>query len=306
MDTTPEQPADEHARRAPGKTRTWWHPLLAALLRWQLGEHYQLQEEVPVGLKPLQIDILLLHREKGELSEEARKILAGLVERFSEYTLLEFKSPSDTLRAGDFQTFLGYALLYRAQQMPLLAPTRMHLLVLAPRLSRPYREELETLGVEARQEQPGIWRLRGGVAVHPMWLLETEVLTGLAHPLVTLFSPRLLQDRHAIYEQLRQGGYGTMVVYLARQVQQFKQQGKEFAMQHLDTEEEMKAVMRDIWDSMTLEERLEVTPFEQIFQKLPPEEVVKQLSPQTCERLRQALRSPPPADEPSPPATPPG
>jgi hypothetical protein len=79
--------------------------LLASLLRWQLGSHYHLQEEVPVGQKPLQIDLLLLQKEQGELPASARQILAGLVEHLGEYTLLEFKSPSDTLRAGDFQTF---------------------------------------------------------------------------------------------------------------------------------------------------------------------------------------------------------
>jgi hypothetical protein len=61
--------------------------------------------------------------------------------------LLEFKSPSDTLRPGDFQTFLAYALLYRAQNEPLLEPNKLHLLVLAPRLTRPYREEMQVLGV---------------------------------------------------------------------------------------------------------------------------------------------------------------
>src|SRR5262249_55452754 len=98
----------------PGKTRTWWHPLLASLLRWQLGDHYRVEEEVNVGQKPLQIDILLLQQQRGELPDSARRILAGLVEYLNVFTLLEFKSPSDTLRAGDFQTFLAYALLYRA------------------------------------------------------------------------------------------------------------------------------------------------------------------------------------------------
>src|SRR5215471_9289041 len=156
------QPPEPQPAPQPGKIRTWWHPLLAALLRWQLGSHYHLEEEVPVGQKPLQIDILLLLKEQGDLPESARKILAGLVEYFGELTLLEFKSPSDTLRAGDFQTFLAYALLYRAQNQPLLEPSKLHLLVLAPRLTKPYREELRVLGVTLQQEQPGIWRLHGG------------------------------------------------------------------------------------------------------------------------------------------------
>ena len=96
----------------PGKMRTWWHPLLVSVLRWQLTDHYRVEEEVNVGTKPLQIDILLLRLLEGDLPESVCRILAGLVECLNEYTLLEFKSPSDTLRAGDFQTFLAYALLY--------------------------------------------------------------------------------------------------------------------------------------------------------------------------------------------------
>src|SRR5580658_2893139 len=123
MSQTLPQSADEPQGK-PGKIRTWWHPLLANMLRWQLGSHYEVHEEVSVGKKPLQIDLLLLHREQGELPARVRQILAGLVEYLGEFTLVEFKSPSDTLRAGDLQTFLAYALLYHAQNNSLLAPDR--------------------------------------------------------------------------------------------------------------------------------------------------------------------------------------
>src|SRR5215469_7833942 len=129
MSATSPQPSEPQPSAQPGKIRTWWHPLLASLLRWQLGSHYHLEDEVPVGQKPLQIDILLLHKEQGELPPSARQILAGQVEYLNEFTLLEFKSPSDTLRAGDFQTFLAYALLYRAQNHPLLPPGQLNLVV---------------------------------------------------------------------------------------------------------------------------------------------------------------------------------
>src|SRR5262244_75316 len=115
MNPASPQPTGQQPAASAGKIRTWWHPLLAGLLRWQLGSHYHLEEEVPVGQKPLQIDILLLRKEQGDLPASASRILAGLVEYLGPWTLLEFKSPSDTLRAGDFQTFLAYALLYRAQ-----------------------------------------------------------------------------------------------------------------------------------------------------------------------------------------------
>jgi hypothetical protein len=302
-------PTGQPPGAASGKIRTWWHPLLAALLRWQLGSHYHLDEEVPVGQKPLQIDILLLRKELGELPQSARQVLAGLVEYLGEFTLLEFKSPSDTLRAGDFQTFLAYALLYRAQNQPLLEPGRLHLLVLAPKLTKPYREELRALGVTAEPQAPGIWRLHGGLAVHPTWVLETEELAGLEHPLLTLVSPQFLRDHVATYDTLHQGGYTELVVYLAQQISQFRFRGKEFAMQHLGAEDELKQVMRGLWAVMSPEERQEVLsktardllatlPPKERLEGLSPEELLRSLSPEALERLRQLLQTQARADNP--------
>jgi hypothetical protein len=280
MSPTSAQPPEPPPVTRPGKTRTWWHPLLASLLRWQLGSHYHLEEEVPVGQKPLQIDLLLLQKEQGELPASARRILAGLVEYLGQWTLVEFKSPSDTLRAGDFQTFLAYALLYRAQNQPLLEPARLHLLVLAPRLTGPYREELLALGVTLQPQEPGVWRLHGGEAVHPTWVLETETLAGLNHPLLTLVSPVFLERGAATYQLFRQGGYTELVVYLAQQIEQFRLRGEEFAMQHLGAEEELKQVMRRIVAAMSPAERLEF---------LSHEELLEGLSPEQLERLRRLL-----------------
>jgi hypothetical protein len=310
MNPPTQQPTSPSPSATPGKIRTWWHPLLASLLRWQLGSHYHLEEEVPVGQKPLQIDILLLHKEQGELPQSARRILAGLVECLGEFTLLEFKSPSDTLRAGDFQTFLAYSLLYRAQHHPLLEPARLHLLVLAPKLTKPYRQELRTLGVTAEPQERGIWRLQGGLIVHRTWVLETEELAGLDHPLLTLVSPTFLENRLATYDLLREGGYTNLVVYLAQQVHQFRLWGKEFAMQHLGADAELIQVMRDIWETLSPEEREEMWPTEERLKRVPLEDRLRGLSledrlrgltPEELQRVRQLLQpSPEEGDSSSP------
>jgi hypothetical protein len=254
--------------------------LLANLLRWQLGEHYHLEEEVPVGIKPLQIDILLLRRGSGELGPSACRVLAGLAERLNEFTLVEFKSPTDTLRAGDFQVFLAYSLLYRSQNEPLLDPGRLNLVVLAPKLTRPYRQELRVLGVNAVVEEKGIWRLEGGLVPHRSWVLETDELVGLEHPLLTVVSPTFLSRGVETYEMMQRGGYNELVVYIAQQIQQFRLQGSEFAMQHAGAETDLVKVMRDIWNTMTPQEREDifgVTP-EQARGRVPREELLQQVT----------------------------
>lgn len=261
----------------PGKTRTWWHPLLTALLRWQLAGYYKVEEEVNVGSKPLQIDVLLLREQRGELPESVRRITAGLAEYLNAFTLIEFKSPSDTLRAGDFQTFLAYALLYRAQHRPLLPPGQLNLLVIAPRLTKPYRRELALCGVTPRQEEPGVWRLQGGTAGHATRVLETQILQGVQHPLLTVLSPQLLADVESVSRQLRAAGYAQLLVYMTQQIQQFQLQGETFAMQHLAADDEMKEMWRNIARNLTPEDRL------LMFKGLTPEERLEGLAPE--ERL---------------------
>jgi hypothetical protein len=295
--TTPTQQAGDR----PGKIRTWWHPLLASFLRWLLGSHYQVQEEVPVGKKPLQIDILLLHREQGELADQARKVLAGMVEHLNDYTLVELKSPSDTLRAGDYQTLLAYALLYRAQNEPMLDPACLTLLVIAPRLTSPYAEELCLLGVTTREDPPGIWRLEGGTLGHPAWLLETAVLAGQDHPVLSLFSPRFLRQGVQTYEELREAGYTELVIYMAQQIQQFQRLGTEFAMQHLGTEDELFQVLRDLFAEMPVEQRLKMLSPEERLKGLTPEERLKGLSPEEMEQMKELLQRQTTGDDPSKP-----
>jgi hypothetical protein len=159
------------------------------------------------------------------------------------------------------------------------------MLVVAPRLTRPYRDELRVLGVTAYEQEPGIWRLQGGMVIHPTWVLETEVLAGLSHPLLTLISPWFLKKPGATYDTLQRTGYTQLVVYLAQQIHQFRLLGKEFAMQHLGAEDELLEVQRDILATMPPEERLRGLTVEDL-QKLPSEEL---------ERLRQLLQQVPPA-----------
>ena len=70
--------ASDRADR-PGKTRTWWHPLFARLLDHACATAYTVREEVLVGKLPLRVDILLIRREAGQLSEASRRELSVLV-----------------------------------------------------------------------------------------------------------------------------------------------------------------------------------------------------------------------------------
>ena len=91
---------------------------------------------------------------------------------------------------------------------------------------------------------------------------------------------------------LQHGGYTEMVAYLAQQIHLFRRLGKEFAMQHLGSEE-LQRVWRDILADTPPEERLE---------GLSAEERLKGLSAEELERLRQLLQTQGKANGSSPPS----
>jgi hypothetical protein len=93
----------------------------------------------------------------------------------------------------------------------------------------------------------------------------------------------------------------NLVVYVAQQVHQFQQQGKEFAMQHRGVHTELVKVMTDLLESLSDEERLRVYPIRKRLQGLSMEELLRELSPKDVERLRQLLQNEKRADDSSRP-----
>ena len=99
---TESQQSDSSNGETPGKIRTMWHPLLVRMLTHALSDAFTVVGEVLVGKMPLQVDILLIRREAGQMLESGRREIAALVPLLKRFTLIEFKGPTDTLERGDF------------------------------------------------------------------------------------------------------------------------------------------------------------------------------------------------------------
>ena len=185
------------------------------------------------------------------------------------------------------------------QNEPLLTPERLNLLVIAPRLTRPYRDELHILGVREHEEEPGVWALDGNIGGHHGWLLETEVLAGLQHPLLSVFSPQFMDPDNELSSLLQANGYNTLVVYVAAQIAEFREKGRVFAMTHAGATDEMEKVYRNLMAGIPLEERVtsaeemhklltRLSPAERM-EGLSPAERVADLSPEAKEALLNQL-----------------
>ena len=72
------------------------------MLDFALASAFKVEQEVSVGKLPLRVDILLIRREGGQLSEAKSRELPALLPLLNRFTLLEFKGPTDALERGDF------------------------------------------------------------------------------------------------------------------------------------------------------------------------------------------------------------
>jgi hypothetical protein len=157
----------------PGKLRTMWHPLLVRLLAYTLDPAFKVEEEVSVGKLPLRVDILLIRREGGQLSEAMAQDLAELLPLLNRFTLIEFKGPTDTMDRGDFGQLVGCSHLWHSQQSESVPHEEVSLIVVAPAVNAPLRDDLRLLGCEVKQQEPGIFRVAG--LPFTTWLVETAV-----------------------------------------------------------------------------------------------------------------------------------
>ena len=123
-------------------------------------------------------------------------------------------------------------------------------------------------------------------------MIETDVVSGPDEPILTLFSRVFLRDRRRIIDRMKQAGHDRLLQYVIQQLSQFRSAGKEFTMQHADTEtmdatfEELRA---QIIKEAPPEELLRVLSPEERLSVLSPEELAKGLSSDQLAQLRKLL-----------------
>jgi hypothetical protein len=281
-----QQPAPSER---PGKTRTWWHPLLARLLDHELATAYSVREEVLVGKMPLRVDILLVRREAGQLPETTRRDLSVLLPLLNCFTLIEFKGPTDSLEPGDVAQLVGCAFLWHSQQSERIPQADVTLIILAPTLNESAREELQAWGWHIGEQGEGVHRIAGGPL--QMWLVETDAMAKRGQPILSLVSRVFLDEHERIIAELRATGHDLLLCYVLQQVARFRKMGKEFAMQHAGTEylDEVEEELQTIMDGMPVENRLRGLPADEVLRRFTPEELAEGLSEEQAARLRELL-----------------
>jgi hypothetical protein len=254
-----------------------------------LAKAYAVRDEVLVGKLPLRVDILLIRRETGELSEASRRDLSVLLPLLNRFTLIEFKGPTDTLQPGDLAQLVGCAFLWHSQQAERVLHAEVSLIVLAPRLNEAFRDEVRSLGWQIREDAAGVHGISGGP--FRLWLVETDVMAQLGQPILSLVSRVFLDDHERIIEQLTRTGHGMLLCYTLQQIERFRKLGEGFVMQHAGTEylEQLEDELQLVLDGISVEKRLRGLPAEERLRGLSPEQVASGLSDEQAARLRELL-----------------
>lgn len=272
----------------PGKLRTWWHPLLVRLLEWLLRDSCEVRDEVTVGRMPLRLDILLIRRLEIELPELALRDLPAICRRLNTFTLIEFKSPADSLERGDWNKLLGCAHLFVAQAESGIQSSELTLIILAPRLTTSFRNELQQSRVTIFEEEPGIHRVDG--ASFPAFVVETDRVAGAAEPALTVFSHEFVEHPSQFVASLK-STHADMLYYVMQQIERFRSQTPGFEGDHMT--EKLYQTLEEMEESfinrLPIERLLKRASAEERLRGLTPEEMLRGLGQAERDRLRKLL-----------------
>jgi hypothetical protein len=265
---------------------------LVRLLNFTLGPAYRVDGEVAVGEPPLYLDILLIRREQGELSEVSVREILELLPLLSQFTLIEFKGPTDAMKWGDFARLVGCSYLWLSQLRDPVPHQEVSLVVVAPAVNAPLRDELRQLGFEIKEREPGIFQVTG--LPFATWLVETDVMAERGQPVLSLVSRAFLNDRRSIIELFARRGHTALANYryMVQQVKQFRRE-EELAMQQAISEN-LEQFEEELFDKMleeaSPERRLRGLAPEERLRGLAPEELAAALSEEQAARLIAALQ----------------
>ncbi len=258
-DTSSIEPDDRGER--PGKTRTLWHPLFVRLLKFVLSTGYSVFDEVLVGKMPLRVDIVLIRREGTEIPESKRREAASLFPLLNRYTLIEFKGPTDSLERGDFAQLLGCAFLWHSQQTESVPHGEVSLVILAPTLTGPFRDELRLLSYQAVAVESGIFRVTG--QPFAIWIVETDVMAEHVEPVLSPVSRVFLKEYRSIMKELSSAGHSKLADYIFQQVSYIHKHREDFAVQAEVSDEFAKLhdeIVAEVLESLSSEEILRLAP----------------------------------------------
>lgn len=138
-----------------------WHVAFAATLKIELNQELkkmQILVEHLLGKKPMQIDLLVIKKEKNQQIEK------NIGRIFKTYNIIEYKSPDDYISINDFYKVYGYACFYQSETESVgeIDPRELTITFVCYHYPRKMLQHIkEVRGISSIQREAGIYELIG-------------------------------------------------------------------------------------------------------------------------------------------------
>ncbi|MFH0926852.1 MAG: hypothetical protein V1872_14680 [bacterium] len=264
------------------KSYTAWHIFLADVMDYLLDpkdlEVYPFEK---LGSLPLESDFILISKKEiGDLNRLYPDFVF-MLPYLGRYTVIEYKSPGDTLRFKDFDKTRAYWALIKGKY-GLVYDKDIHIISMASRFQKGYEQYIKDNGYQFQELDKGICGHTDNY--HHFYWIDLKVI-GHEDPksFVNLFSSNYKEyAKSNKYVEIR---HFEVLSYICQNI--FK---KEIHMTNTEIRqlpefiESMELIKKKFWESIPAEERLAGLKPEERVKGLEPEERLKGLKPE--ERLK--------------------
>lgn len=155
--------------------RLQWHPAFSAALHIELKEELEnlyIEEEHTLSKKPMQIDLLVIKREKDI------PVCKNIGRIFRQHNIIEYKGPDDYFGVNDFYKVYAYACFYQSdtEKVEEIDPEEITVTFVCNHYPQKMLGHIErTRRIHCERREPGIYDLTGDM--FPMQVLITKELS---------------------------------------------------------------------------------------------------------------------------------
>lgn len=170
-----------------------WHPGFygAAELEFLSNKgDLEFQREFNLSKEPIRMDLLIIKK----LADVRIENELGHI--FKKYNVAEFKSPDDALSIDDYYKTVGYACLYKGlgETVDQIPADELTISIFRESYPREMFEAMKNLGMEIKEQYPGIYYISGKQALFDTQIVVTKQLDKETHRILRILSKHVREE----------------------------------------------------------------------------------------------------------------
>ena len=170
-----------------------WHPGFygAAELEFLSNKgDLEFQREYNLSKEPIRMDMLIIKK----LADVRIKNELGHI--FKKYNVVEYKSPDDALSIDDYYKTVGYACLYKGlgETVDQIPANELTISIFRESYPREMFEAMKNLGMEIKEQYPGIYYISGKQILFDTQIVVTKQLDKETHRTLRVLSKHVREE----------------------------------------------------------------------------------------------------------------